>query len=148
MKEEDIQKYTKYYKPPFNSNTSKWFRELPQHLKEENHIVIGYLRWLWVRKRNVVKLKKVIDRNGNLVEFKITFEEWCEIFLEDNNYERYGSKLDDLCLSRNDDLGNYEYGNVKLVTNKINNLENRYRCYPDGISKEDKKIITEYLNDS
>ena len=82
-------------------------------------------RWLWSRKRAVVNYKKKTDRNGLVIEFKLSFAEFLELMYE--HVDNYGRELDNVCLSRKDDIGHYEYGNVEVKTMRENNMENYMR---------------------
>jgi hypothetical protein len=77
------------------------------------------------------------DINGNLIEMKLTFDEWCQLWEEagvmpSRNY----------VISRKNDIGHYEIGNVYVQ----HNLHNLTEALTDNSDIEYK--ITEYAIES
>ena len=60
------------------------------------------------------------DKNGNPILFKLTFEEWLNIWLESGHYDQRGRCKDSYVMSRYNDLGHYEVGNVIISTHRRN----------------------------
>lgn len=56
------------------------------------------------------------DRTGHKVEFKLTFVQWMRIWTKSGHLEERGRGKGKYCMSRKDDLGNYEVGNVFIQT--------------------------------
>jgi hypothetical protein len=63
-------------------------------------------------KYNVEKKGGRFDKNGNKIEFKLTLEEWLDIWQSSGHYHERGHKKGQYCMSRVGDLGHYEVGNV------------------------------------
>lgn len=72
----------------------------------------------WCSKRASTRGRK--DKNGVLIEFKLSFEDYYKLY---NDYGQYPSLNYVLC--RKDDLGHYEVGNV-YVDYFMNNLTSAY----------------------
>lgn len=53
-----------------------------------------------------------VDVAGNPILFLLTFEEWLKIWVDSGHWEERGSSKGKYCMSRKNDLGNYEVGNV------------------------------------
>ena len=56
--------------------------------------------------------KQRLDRNGQLIEMRLSFEEWCKVWLDSGKWELRGNKKGQYCMSRVEDIGHYEVGNV------------------------------------
>lgn len=54
------------------------------------------------------------------IEFKLTFEEWMDIWEKSGKWEQRGKAADEYCMGRIFDQGCYEKGNVVIITNKKN----------------------------
>lgn len=61
------------------------------------------------------------DKNGADILFLLSFEEYCELYTSKGKFPRFP-----WCLSRVNDLGNYELGNVFLSTTGRNSTEAAY----------------------
>ena len=90
---------------------------------------------LFKRKYSTKKASTVgrIDKNGNAIEFKMSFDEYVSIYQQRGVYPNRP-----YVLARNNDKGHYEVGNVKVQ----HNLENI--CDALGITSEIDKKITNY----
>lgn len=77
--------------------------------------------------RNCKKAKYRIDRIGNPIEFKLTFEEWITIWLDSGHWFERGRGAGKYVMSRRDDIGNYEVGNVFIQTFNNNSRESAVR---------------------
>ena len=64
------------------------------------------------------------------VEFKLTFEEWYDIWLSSGHWEQRGIGKDKYCMSRYNDTGAYEIGNVFIQTNSNNGKDQLGRSKP------------------
>lgn len=56
------------------------------------------------------------DKNGNEIEFRLTFDEWLGIWLESGHINERGRRKGQYVMSRINDLGHYEVGNVEIKT--------------------------------
>lgn len=54
----------------------------------------------------------LIDAEGTKVEMKLTFDEWWKIWQDSGKWEQRGSRKGGYVMSRKNDLGHYEVGNV------------------------------------
>lgn len=52
------------------------------------------------------------DALGNKIEFKLSFEEWWTIWEESGHWQERGRCVGQYCMSRFNDIGHYEIGNV------------------------------------
>jgi 5-keto 4-deoxyuronate isomerase len=55
------------------------------------------------------------DRNGNLVEMKMTFEQWLDIWITSGHWHQRGNKKGMYVMARHNDLGHYEPNNVSII---------------------------------
>lgn len=91
------------------------------------------------QKCNTYKRK---DRNGNQIEWKITFDEWLAVWVDSGRWEQRGFKAGEYVMSRIGDVGPYEVGNVRIIESVQNKLEsqamgNKGRFKPGNVlSKE------------
>jgi hypothetical protein len=46
------------------------------------------------------------------VDFKLTYNEWIDIWLQSGQWDNRGARKGKYCMSRNNDVGPYEVGNV------------------------------------
>jgi len=76
-----------------------------------------------------------VDKLGNIIEFRLTFEEWCSIWEESGKRPAYP-----WVLSRRNDIGHYEMGNVYVQHTSHNAMEVHIEGYQDN---EYEKSITE-----
>lgn len=59
-----------------------------------------------------------VDKQGTPIEFRLSFEEWCQLWQQ---ADKQPSRT--YVLSRTDDLGHYELGNVYIQHNLMNLTE-------------------------
>jgi hypothetical protein len=89
-------------------------------------------------KSKIASTKNRVDRNGNAIEMRLSFEEYCTLW-------KAADKLpgQPYVMSRKDDLGHYEIGNVYIQHNVKNVME---VCERDSekFKSELEKQITEY----
>jgi len=74
-----------------------------------------------------------IDKSGLPIEFRLSFEEWCELWISAGQLPSR-----DWVMSRHNDLGHYEVGNV-FIQHNLHNV----RDANDKVSTIDKQI-TDY----
>ncbi len=60
------------------------------------------------------------DRNGNAIDMKLSFEEWVAIWMDSGHWEDRGVHKGQYVMSRVNDLGSYEIGNVFIQHNSEN----------------------------
>lgn len=60
-----------------------------------------------------------VDKNGNPIQFELTFDEWLSVWVDSGHLAERGNKRGKYCMSRVDDIGPYKVGNVfiQLTTN-------------------------------
>ena len=56
-----------------------------------------------------------VDAVGERIRFKLSFEEWCEIWESSGKWKLRGTGTGKYCMSRYNDLGHYEIGNVSII---------------------------------
>lgn len=84
-------------------------------------------RQVYKRKRHNSKGR--VDVNGDPIEFLLTFEEWHKVWKDSGHFGEWGRTSGSYCLSRYDDVGNYEVGNVFVQLHSENTAEmNRRRA--------------------
>jgi hypothetical protein len=64
------------------------------------------------------KQKGEARRRG--IEFNLTFVEWLDIWEKSGKMAERGNLPEQYCMARYFDMGAYEIGNVKIVTNREN----------------------------
>jgi len=85
----------------------------------------------WYSKK--ASTKNRVDKNGNPIEFLLTFEDYYDLY---NTFGKYPSATHVLC--RKDDLGHYEKDNV-YVAHYLDNLSEAH-----GLTSDLDKKINEY----
>ena len=84
-------------------------------------------REVYSRKRTNTRDR--VDVNGDPIEFLLTFEEWYKVWEDSGHLGEWGRQVGQYCLSRYDDVGNYEVGNVFVQLHSENTAEmNRRRA--------------------
>ena len=63
------------------------------------------------------------DRNGHTVTVKMTFEEWLAIWVSSGKLHLRGRGAGKFCMGRKDDLGDYEVGNVTIISWEQNSAD-------------------------
>lgn len=92
-----------------------------------------------------VKNRDRKDQTGGVIEFRLTFEHWLEIWVVSGHWERRGRGAGKYCMARLNDLGHYEVGNVFIQSFSDNSKEAHFgkkrfstsKCKPctvDGIT--------------
>ena len=81
--------------------------------------------------------KTRVDAAGNPIEFRLTEDEWWDIWQASGKYELYGNRKGQYCMSRYNDIGHYEVGNVFIQLHSENiRQSNKGR-------KQTKEVIAE-----
>lgn len=65
-----------------------------------------------------------IDQLGNPIEMRLTFEQWIDIWLLSGHWHERGRGKGQYVMSRFNDIGHYEIGNVEIKTHSDNIIEN------------------------
>ena len=73
---------------------------------------------MYVAQRDYVRGK--IDAAGNPVEFRLSFDEWLKIWEDSGKLSQRGNKKGCYVMSRYNDLGHYEVGNVFIQEHSDN----------------------------
>ena len=68
----------------------------------------------------VYNIRNKLDRLGNKVEMRLTFEEWLDIWVKSGHWLERGKKRGQYVMARKDDIGHYEIGNVSIVLHSEN----------------------------
>jgi hypothetical protein len=55
-----------------------------------------------------------IDKLGNPIEFRLSFEEWDDIWSNSGKWDQRGVRKGQYCMSRYNDIGHYEVSNVYI----------------------------------
>lgn len=88
--------------------------------------------------------KTRVDRNGNPIEMRLSFDDWLQIWLDSGKWDQRGTRKGQYCMSRINDLGHYEKGNVEIKLTSENSSEATSR--PRGpLSEEHKLAVSEAL---
>jgi len=103
-------------------------------LKKAKRIYTGLITQL--------KNKPKFDRTGLRVEMKLSFDEWHNIWINSGKFDERGSRKHQYVMSRRDDLGHYEVGNVYIQTS-VDNIKEAYKNFHwrEKISVETKKAM-------
>jgi hypothetical protein len=79
-----------------------------------NKVEHSQLRKVFADQKNKLKYKNKYDKLGNLVEWKLTFEEWLKIWQDSGHIDEMGRNNDSYCMRRKNDIGHYEMNNVYI----------------------------------
>ena len=86
--------------------------------------------------------RKRLDANGKPINFLLTYSEWLDVWLESGRFTERGNRRGQYCMSRYNDVGDYELGNVFIQLHSSNSSEVRLAGrggrggYPPKPSKE------------
>lgn len=75
---------------------------------------IKKLKQKYHNQKNALKYAPRIDKLGTNIEFKLTFEEWFDIWETSGFLDKMGRGKDSYCMRRKNDIGHYEIGNVYI----------------------------------
>jgi hypothetical protein len=64
--------------------------------------------------------KHRLDKNGDPIVWKLSFEDWYKIWKDSGHWEQRGVGSGKYCMSRINDIGHYEIGNVVIKTTSEN----------------------------
>lgn len=67
--------------------------------------------------------KSRIDKNGNSIEWHLTFDEWMQIWVDSGHWEQRGRGIGKYCMSRLNDIGHYVINNVTIKLHTDNTSE-------------------------
>lgn len=76
--------------------------------------------WLKRYKRQRAGVVGRLDAAGQPIEMRMTFEEWLCIWAASGKMELHGNRRGHYVMSRHNDLGHYEVGNVSIVLHEEN----------------------------
>ena len=85
-------------------------------------------RWCDANRKRKCWLDQRATSKARGVDFKLTFEEYCEFWGTDFHKKGRGKKA--LCMCRYNDEGAYEIGNIYKATNAENKLGPRQKPHP------------------
>lgn len=78
-------------------------------------------------KRQKAGAERRVDVNSDPIKFKLTFEEWWDIWEKSGKWDMRGRGADAYCMARHGDVGHYEVGNVSIITQSENHkFKNAY----------------------
>jgi hypothetical protein len=63
---------------------------------------------------------KRLDHAGNPIKFRISFEDWARIWKESGHWDQRATRIGGYVMTRYNDLGNYELGNVEIKLHTMN----------------------------
>ncbi len=84
-----------------------------------NQEQLEFARLKWRGHGYYIKNQKK-DRLGNPVEFRISFEDWIKIWLDSGHWFDRGASTGKYVMSRHNDIGHYEVGNVSIKLHSEN----------------------------
>ncbi len=77
------------------------------------------IRAMWQSQKDSCKNRT--DTSGNPIEFRLSFDEWFAIWQASGKLEQRGRCVGQYCMSRVNDTGHYEVGNV-FIQQHSNNI--------------------------
>lgn len=92
--------------------------------------------------------KNKTDKNGMPVEMRLSFDQWLDIWLTSGHWHERGRKREQYCMSRLNDIGHYETGNVQIITGAENTrggIERRVKSFLANNAKRGVVPYTEYM---
>jgi hypothetical protein len=75
------------------------------------------------------------------IAWELTFEQWRKIWEDSHHWKNRGRHTDEYCMARYNDVGTYEIGNVRILTNRDNHLERK----PHKHTKKFRKAMSNRL---
>lgn len=82
----------------------------------------------FAKHRGRVEDKVCLDRTGHRVRFRLTKDEWWDIWQKSGHYHERGCRKGQYVMSRYNDLGDYVVGNVFIQTHSDNVREHLRHC--------------------
>jgi hypothetical protein len=86
--------------------------------------------------------KNRVDAAGNPIEFRLTFDEWWDIWEASGKYHLCGKRRGQYCMSRVNDIGHYEVGNVFIQLHSENNSQAHKGRIMGPASEERKQKVS------
>jgi hypothetical protein len=83
------------------------------------NIELAKLRW----HQQKAQAKNRLDKNGDKILWKLSFDDWFKIWQDSGYWEQRGVGSGKYCMSRLNDIGNYEVGNVEIKLQSQNVIE-------------------------
>lgn len=83
------------------------------------------------------RIKDRLDANGDKILFLLTFEEWSSVWEESGHWEKRGARKGKYVMSRKNDVGHYEIGNV-FIQLHTQNVSDAHRGKPKPASQRAK----------
>jgi hypothetical protein len=71
-------------------------------------------------------------QDGTPIKFLLTFEEWLNFWVGSGHWEQRGRKKGQYVMSRKNDYGNYELGNIEIVSVEDNHAERGRTFFDTG----------------
>jgi hypothetical protein len=103
---------------PFKNYEDQLAHSKLRYQKDKQYHREKAARWVRQNKKRKCWLDQRATSKRRGVDFRLTFEEYCEFWGED--FEKKGRKPNDLCMGRYEDDGAYEVGNIYKCTNAEN----------------------------
>lgn len=93
---------------------------------------------------------KRVDKNGDPIQFKLTFDEWLDIWIESGHIQDRGIRPGQYVMSRYNDIGHYEVGNVfiQLSVNNLTDANIGRKHTPEHINKVAEQHRGKTLSDA
>jgi hypothetical protein len=95
----------------------------------------------YTKKKYELQRIQRVDRNGNPVRMKMSFEEWLDLWEQSGKWHLRGNRKGCYCECRTNDLGDYEVGNVRIDT--VSNNSKERNTHSNIHSEETKQKIRE-----
>jgi len=71
-------------------------------------------------KAQIDRCKRKVDALGDPVEMRMTLQQFADEWIQSGKWHLRGRKKGQYCMARNNDIGHYEVGNVRIITNSEN----------------------------
>jgi len=71
-------------------------------------------------KMHATRIRNRKDAAGVPIKFLLTFEDWLKLWIDSGHADERGTRRGQYCMSRYDDLGHYEIGNVYIQLSSEN----------------------------
>jgi hypothetical protein len=91
-------------------------------------------------KAQICNCKNKVDALGNPVEMKMTLAQYADEWIQSNKWDQRGRKKHEYCMARHNDIGHYEKGNVRIITNAENHIE-AHKGKPKSAESNNKRRI-------
>ena len=76
--------------------------------------------------RHVSNCRGKRDRNGDLVEMRMSYHEWSAVWIASGHAKDRGRGVGKYCMSRIDDIGHYEVDNVFIQSHSGNTRDSNF----------------------